>query len=798
MGCCEDSKTGTTQDANKTDSSRADGSLTIAIAGNPNCGKSALFNTFTGIRQKTGNWPGVTVDRKQGIFELDNYLVTVYDLPGIYSLDASSIDEEVTRDYLLTRDADLIVNVVDAANLERNLYLTAQLLEMGVPIVLVLNMMDVARKRGIEIDTKDLSQKLGCPVVPIVAISGEGMASLKHEIIAITSGEHSGGFRLAHDEIVEQAIADLMPRLEKCSTAQTDNLHWLALKLLEDDQKAQDQCGASVLDTVNEWKSAIEERAGEEADIHIADSRFNHAHTLAQSVIHEKGKIGKTITDKIDTAVLSPIFGLPIFLLVMYLMFMFTINIGGAFIDFFDGIAGAIFVDGFSEVLASIGLPDFLRIVLANGLGGGIQVVATFIPIITALYLFLSAVEDSGYMARAAFVMDRFMRSIGLPGKAFVPLIVGFGCNVPAVMATRTLENERERKLTILMNPFMSCGARLPVYALFAAAFFPTNGQNLVFALYLTGIVVAVLTGLLMKRTILSGESSGFMMELPPYHLPTMKGILLRTWDRVRLFIKEAGQVIVIMVLVINVLSAIGTDGSVDTDNTDKSVLATISKTATPVFAPMGIEEENWPAVLGVISGVLAKEVVVGTLDTLYSQLARGDDQGTVDEEVFDFWQAIADAAATVPENLVGVAETLDDPLQLDVGDIKSLEAAAEEQEVDNATFGAMVKRFDGQAGAFAYLLFILLYTPCVATIGAIRREAGPRWAAFVTAWTTIVAYITASAYYQIATFSQHTVFSSIWLAGSVFLLGAIIYGLRQWALKEPADQANNPQPEHP
>ena len=368
MGCCEDSNTGTTQDANKTDPGRTDGSLTIAIAGNPNCGKSALFNTFTGIRQKTGNWPGVTVDRKQGIFELDNYLVTVYDLPGIYSLDASSIDEEVTRDYLLTRDADLIVNVVDAANLERNLYLTAQLLELGVPIVLVLNMMDVARKRGIEIDTKDLSQKLGCPVVPIVAISGEGMATLKHEIIAITSGEHSGGFRLAHDEVVEQAIADLMPRLEKCSTAQTDNLHWLALKLLEDDQKAQDQCGASVLDTVNEWKRAIEERAGEEADIHIADSRFNHAHTLAQSVIHEKGKIGKTITDKIDTAVLSPIFGVPIFLLVMYMMFMFTINIGGAFIDFFDGIAGAIFVDGFSEVLGSIGLPDFLRIVLANGI----------------------------------------------------------------------------------------------------------------------------------------------------------------------------------------------------------------------------------------------------------------------------------------------------------------------------------------------------------------------------------------------------------------------------------------------
>jgi len=786
MGCCEE---------NEAQASPA-GSLTIAIAGNPNCGKSALFNAFTGIRQKTGNWPGVTVDRKQGFFNLENRSVTVYDLPGIYSLDASSIDEEVTRDYLLSRDARLIVNVVDAANLERNLYLTAQLLEMGVPIVLVLNMMDVARKRGINIDTKKLSQELGCPVVPIVATTGEGIDQLKQEILAITCGEHSGGFRLAHDEVVEQAIADLMPRLEKCpftsrNGAAKDNLHWLALKLLESDHNAQEQCGASVLDTVTKWKTAIEERAGEEADIHIADSRFNHAHTLAQTVVNEKGKAGKTVTDKIDTFVLSPIFGVPFFLLVMYLMFMFTINIGGAFIDFFDGVAGAIFVGGFSEILSSIGIPDFLRIVLADGLGGGIQIVATFIPIIAALYLFLSAVEDSGYMARAAFVMDRFMRSIGLPGKAFVPLIVGFGCNVPAIMATRTLENERERKLTILMNPFMSCGARLPVYALFVAAFFPSNGQNLVFALYLIGIIVAVLTGVLMKRTILSGESSGFMMELPPYHMPTLKGILLRTWDRVRLFIKEAGQVIIVMVLVINVLNAIGTDGSISQNNSNDSVLAVISKTATPVFSPMGIEEDNWPAVLGIISGVLAKEVVVGTLDTLYSQLARQDAGFIENEEAFDFWQSINDAAATVPENLAAVTDMFADPLQMNVGDIHSLEAAAAAQEVDNATFGAMIKRFDGQVGAFAYLLFILLYFPCVATVGAIRRESGTPWAIFVALWTTAIAYITASSFYQIGTFSQHPLFSGLWLASIVILFFALIYGLRQWAHKDNNKQTD-------
>jgi ferrous iron transport protein B len=790
MGCCADSDK-TVTDANN---APGDGSLTIALAGNPNCGKSALFNTFTGIRQKTGNWPGVTVDRKQGFFDLQGHIVTAYDLPGIYSLDASSIDEEVTRDYLLSRDADLIINVVDASNLERNLYLTAQLLEMGVPIVLVLNMMDVARKSGIDIDTKKLSQDLGCPVVPIVAISGEGIALLKQEILAVTSGEHSGGFRLAHDEIVEQAIAELLPQLQQCSNAPSDNLHWLALKLLESDISVEKKCSSqAILAEAAKWKIAIEERAGEEADIHIADSRFSHAHALAQTVIHEKGRVGKSVTDKIDMVVLSPIFGVPFFLFIMYLMFMFTINIGGAFIDFFDGIAGAIFVDGFSEVLASIGIPEFFRVILADGLGGGIQIVATFIPIIAALYLFLSAVEDSGYMARAAFVMDRFMRSIGLPGKAFVPLIVGFGCNVPAVMATRTLENERERKLTILMNPFMSCGARLPVYALFVAAFFPSNGQNLVFALYLIGITVAVLTGLLMKRTILSGESTGFMMELPPYHMPTLKGMLLRTWDRVRLFIKEAGQVIVVMVLVINVLSVIGTDGSVGHENSDNSILAVISKTATPVFAPMGIKEDNWPAVLGIISGVLAKEVVVGTLDTLYSQLAR-EDAGNLHKEVaFDFWQAINAAFATVPENLAAVVDTFSDPLKMNVGDIESLDAAAAAQEVDNATFGAMLKRFDGQAGAFSYLLFILLYFPCVATIGAIRREAGSSWAVFVAAWTTAIAYITASSFYQISTYAQHPLFSGLWLAGVIIFLSVLIFGLRQWANKginpEPASE---------
>jgi ferrous iron transport protein B len=755
--------------------SDAPGDLRFALAGNPNCGKSALFNTFTGIRQKTGNWPGVTVDRKEGRFDIDGRHISIFDLPGIYSLDASSLDEEVTRDYLLSRDADLIVNVIDGSNLERNLYLTVQLLEMGMPVVLALNMIDVARRRGIQVDAALLSEKLGCPVVPVVATTGEGCTELKARMLAVANGHEQGGFPLALDEVVEQGVVDLemlFPELP------ADNRRWLTIKLLESEQ-TDSGLETETEERINYWRHHIAERAGEDADILIADTRYGHAHALAQTVVKKQGKVARTFSDSIDRLVLGKWTGIPLFLVIMYLMFLFTMNVGGAFIDFFDGVANALFVNGFGEMLSGMGAPDWLRVILADGIGGGVQIVSTFIPIIAALYLFLSLLEDSGYMARAAFVMDRSMRSIGLPGKAFVPLIVGFGCNVPAIMATRTLENERERKLTILMNPFMSCGARLPVYALFAAAFFPHSGQNIVFALYLIGIAVAILTGLLMKHSLLPGKSSGFMMELPPYHVPTLKGIFLRAWDRVRLFVKEAGQVIILMVLVLNLLNSIGTDGSFGNEDSEKSILSAASRVMVPVFAPMGIQDNNWPAIVGVVSGVLAKEVVVGTLDNLYTSLAE---DGNVAEEAFSLWGQLGDAAATVPANLAELGDSLLDPLGISILNITDAEKAAAEQGVRQGVFGAMNERFDGAAGAFAYLLFVLLYFPCVATIAAIKREAGRPWAIFVAAWTTTVAYITASSFYQIARWAEHPASSFAWLAGMWLAFALLIVALRQWA----------------
>jgi ferrous iron transport protein B len=746
--------------------------ITIAIAGNPNCGKSALFNALTGIRQKTGNWPGVTVDRKEGHCRIDGREVTVIDLPGIYSLDASSLDEQVTRDYLLTHDADLVVNVVDATNLERNLYFTVQLLEMGVPLVLALNMMDVARKRGIHIDTAALAEKLGCPVVPVVATTREGLSELQARMLSVVDSTDTGGFPLALDESIEQALLELEAQLQTDDPA---NRRWLSLKLLEED--AGEDHPRELTDLLAELRHRIADRHGQETDLVIADSRYSHAHALAQAVVQDSPGSTRTLSDSLDRLVLGHWTGIPLFLVVMYLMFLFTINVGGAFIDFFDGVAGALFVDGLGELMSAAGSPDWLRVLVADGAGAGLQVVATFIPIITALYLFLSVLEDSGYMARAAFVMDRFMRAIGLPGKAFVPLIVGFGCNVPAIMATRTLENERERKLTILMNPFMSCGARLPVYALFAAAFFPNSGQNVVFALYLIGIAVAILTGLLMKQSLLPGSSSGFMMELPPYHLPTLKGVLLRAWDRVRLFVKEAGQVIVVMVLALNVLNSIGTDGSFGNENTEHSLLSETARTLTPAFAPLGIQEDNWPAVVGVFSGILAKEVVVGTLDSLYTRVAE-QEAGPMDEAPFDLWQSLGDAAATVPQNLAELSDALLDPLGISLVS----EQDADAQGVNQAVFGAMQARFDGQAGAFAYLLFVLLYFPCVATIGAIRRETGSGWAAFVATWTTGIAYLTATIFYQAATWDQHPSASLTWIGGLLLVFAATVVGLRVWA----------------
>lgn len=787
----------------------------VGVVGNPNCGKTTLFNALTGARQRVGNWPGVTVERKTGRFAVDGVEFELVDLPGTYSLEvadeAVSLDERIARDYVASGEADLIVNIVDASNLERNLYLTSQLLEMRVPLVVALNMMDVAEEAGLAIDLPALRDALGCPVVPIVASAGTGIGVLKAVVRGAAQKPHASPVVVPYPPALERALAEVIPDVTVVAKRHQLDPRWLAARLLEGDGLVVHMVGEAVAAPLDGLRARLEEELGDDIDIGLADARYGFANGIVGRVVARKGSVSRDVSERIDGVVLNRFLGIPIFLLAMYLMFMFTIGVGGAFIDAFDIVTGAIVVDGFGALLASIGAPEWLIVLLANGAGGGVQVVATFVPVIAFLFLFLSFLEDSGYMARAAFVMDRFLRAIGLPGKSFVPLLVGFGCTVPAVMATRTLENERERKLTIAMSPFMSCGARLPVYALFGAAFFAAWAQQLVFLLYLLGIAAAVVTGLVLKNTLLRGKVTPFVMELPPYRLPTARGVLLRTWDRTKSFVFRAGVVIVPLVLVLNVLNSVGTDGTLGNEDTDQSVLSAIGRTITPVFTPFGVTEENWPASVGLFTGFLAKEAVVGTLDALYAEIGAEEEAAlqsqvnprplswlgdtepetvVTEEEPLDLLALIGEGLATIPANLLGAVQGWLDPMGLNIGDVADPEAAAEAQEVGVATFGAMATRFGGTAAAFAYLLFVLLYVPCVAAMAAVRRELTPGWAAFVATWTTGLAWIAATLFYQVATFAQHPASSAAWIAGCLAFTAIVIVVLRRWGQRGTAGLA--------
>lgn len=661
-------------------------SYRLALLGNPNSGKTTLFNVLTGTHQRVGNWPGVTVEKKEGTVTHEGQSIELIDLPGTYSLqqgvEQDSLDQQIAQSFVRGQQADVLLNIVDASALERGLYLTTQALESGVPVVVALNMMDVAEKRGLHIDCEALSRKLGCVVVPIVASKAKGL-----------------------DELLGQALRAASSRHSKSAPS-------LALQ----------------------------------ADDAAINARYERLGTITSGVLKHPEVIKKTATERLDDVFLHPVLAFPIFLGVMYLMFMFTINVGSAFIDVFDGVAAVLFVEAPRIAYESIGLPAWLTTLLADGLGGGIQLVASFIPIIGGLFLFQSFLEASGYMARAAFIVDRLMSKVGLPGKSFVPLIVGFGCNVPAVMGARTMERYGERLQTVLMAPFMSCGARLTVYVLFATVFFPHNAENVIFALYLIGIALAVISALLLRKHLLGNEQSSFILELPNYHFPNLKSLFLMSWQRLKGFVLRAGKAIVAVVVVLNFVNSMGVDGSFGNQDSEQSMLSEIGRTITPVFEPIGVQEDNWPATVGIFTGIFAKEVVVGTLDALYGGLAR---QNAEPEPEQSLAEQLAAAFATVPANLYAVNEQWGDPLGVNVGDLSDGAAAAEEQGVSVDTLSLMRDLFVSPLAAFSYLLFVLLYMPCVATLGAIYKELGAFWAIHSASWNTLLAYAAAVFCYQ-------------------------------------------------
>ena len=769
----------------------------ICIVGNPNCGKTTLFNALTGSRQEVGNWPGVTVDKKTGRYSFEGEEVEIVDLPGIYSVTPASNsgeDERVARDYILSGEAQAVINIVDASNLERNLYLTAQLLEMRVPMMVVVNMLDIAQNHGMQVDLNALERELGCPVVGVVASRGQGVRNLRRSISEFLKHPAVPPMKLAYGAEIDKAAADVTREL---AAAGTRHPAWCAVELLEEapgmDAMLPAGAGERVAPMIERFRTGFDG----EADIAIAEARYRFASEAAEKAVLREGTTGVTMTDRIDRVVLNRWLGLPIFLAVMYVMFLFTQNFGGAFIDFFDILFGGIFVDGFGTLLTNLGAPEWLKVILADGIGGGIQTVSTFIPPIFFLFFFLAILEDSGYMARAAFVMDRMMRALGLPGKAFVPLLVGFGCGVPAIMATRTMDRAVDRIVTILMAPFMSCGARLPVYVLFATAFFPTNGQNLVFGIYLVGILAAIFTGFLIKRFVLPGEAAAFVMEIPPYHLPTVKGVMMRTWDRLKAFVNRAGRVIVVIVAVLSFLNSWGTDGSFGNEDTDHSVLSEIGQTIAPVLSPMGVTQENWPAAVGIFTGILAKEAVVGTMNSLYDAMARTEnakaagsaDEGAAaaQEEEDSGWSLaaiLAEAGTSIVDNLKDMTGAFADPLGVSVGDLSDTEAAAEEQGVAVDSIAVMQKLFGSQLAAFAYLMMVLLYMPCVAAIAAVYREAGAAWTLFLAAWTTVLGYSAATIVYRVGTFAEDPVYAVTAIGISVALLAGLIAFMRNWVSK--------------
>ena len=696
----------------------------VALIGNPNCGKTTLFNLLTGARQKVGNWPGVTVEKKFGYLQLQQDEIELVDLPGIYSLEQEyqGIDEQIARDYLQQDEIHLIINIIDASNLERSLVLTQQLREMGIPIIVILNMLDVAEQQGLTLTPGKLEEQLGLPVISMVASRKQGVSELKAAM-------------------VNDFEASRAPRSE------------------ETDPENQDaEVGQQLTDPMLR--------------------RYHKSRQLVNGVV-EVSPTRHSLSERLDSVVLNRWLGVPIFLLMIYLMFTFAVNFGAIFIDCFDILFAAVLVDGTSWLLEQLSMPPIVITLLAQGVGGGITLVATFIPVIGFLYLSLSLLEDSGYMSRAAFVIDRLMSGIGLPGNAFVPLIVGFGCNVPAVMATRTLGRDSDRLMTIAMAPFMSCGARLTVYALFAAAFFQQNGQNIVFGLYLLGIGLAIFTGWVFRKQMFPAEITPSFQEMPAYHVPVARNILLTTWFRLKGFTFRAGKTIVIVVIALSFLNSLGTDGSFGNEDSGESVLSVIGKAITPAFAPLGIQEDNWPATVGLFTGMFAKEAIVGTLDALYTESESEADAGAP-----DLLGAAGEAFTSIGTEFIALADTLTDPLGISIGDVSDAEAVAEEQEVQGSTLTNMANLFVSPFAAFCYLVFILLYAPCVAVLGAVNKEAGWRWTLLVFSWSTALAYIAATVTYQIGTFGTNPLFSSIWIGAMLLVLFAFISSLKRLSSK--------------
>lgn len=663
--------------------------MNIALVGNQNCGKTTLFNQLTGSKQHIGNFPGVTVEQKSG-YLLGNKDVTVVDLPGIYSLTPYSIEEIVTRDYIFNQKPDCIINIIDATNLERNLYLTIQLLEMEIPFVMALNMMDEVRLNGTSIDVKKLSEELGVPVVPISASKNEGVSELAEVALGRAKVKNSAYHDLC-DGAVHKAVHSLAHLLEENAEKCGFPPKYAAIKVIENDKSIIDKLKLDErqLDIIGHIVEDMEIACDTDREAAIVDMRYDYIEALCAKVVLKKGQnVNQEKSMKLDRILTHKIWAIPIFLCVMLAVFFLSFSLVGKWlsdlltlgIDWLTGV-----VDG---ALTSAGISEWLHSLLIDGVFNGVGSVLSFVPTIMVLFFLLSILEDSGYMARVAFVMDKLLRKIGLSGKSFVPMLIGFGCSVPGILAARTVSSERDRKMTVLLVPFMSCSAKLPIYSLITMAFFPRYQALVMLGVYVLSMVVGVLYGLLLKVTVFKGNPVPFVMELPNYRWPSLKTLLRNSWEKGKSFIRKAFTVIFVATLVIWFLQSVDTTFNFTSDSS-VSILAEIGRFLSPVFAPLGLGD--WRLTTSIITGLTAKEAVVSTLAVLFG---------------------------VASESLSAVLSAAFSPLQ-----------------------------------GFCFLAFVVLYMPCVAAVAAVRKELGSGRKAVLAMFSqTVVAYLVTLIIYNVGT----------------------------------------------
>ena len=698
-------------------------SIKIALAGNPNCGKTTLFNALTGSNQFVGNWPGVTVEKKEGKLK-GNKDVTIMDLPGIYSLSPYTLEEVVARNYLITERPDAILNIVDGTNIERNLYLSTQLMELGIPVVMAVNMMDIVTKNGDKIYIDKLGKKLGCEVVEISALKGTGIMEAANKAVAAASKKtHTPVHEFS--QAAEAAIASVSAKLG--SDVAEDQKRFFAVKLLEKDDKIANQM-KSVPDVSADIK-ALEDAFDDDTESIITNERYTYISSIIDECYKKNSKNRLTVSDKIDRVVTNRWAALPIFAVVMFLVYYVSVTSVGAILTDWtnDTLFGEWIIPGAQSFFESIGCADWLTGLIVDGVISGVGAVLGFVPQMLVLFLFLAFLEACGYMARVAFIMDRIFRKFGLSGKSFIPMLIGSGCGVPGVMASRTIENDRDRKMTIMTTTFIPCGAKLPIIALIAGAFFDNAGW-VAWSSYFVGVAAIICSGIILKKTkMFAGEPAPFVMELPAYHWPTVGNVLRSMWERGWSFIKKAGTIILLSTIILWFLMSFGwTDGSfgmLEAEQLNDSILSKIGSAIAWIFIPLGWTQggEGWKMAVSAVSGLIAKENVVATFGLLFG------------------FSEVAEDGAEIWGNLAAVMTPV---------------------------------------AAYGYLVFNLLCAPCFAAMGAIKREMNnAKWFWFAIGYQCGLAYVVALCIYQIGTlittgtFGIGTLVAFVCIAGILYLL---------------------------